>query len=533
MSSSVLRALAWSYFRQVRLSFVLAVSLLIVAPLGFTSLFASAGIPFDAETIAPKALRWFHFSYLGTAFLLFAFVSAIPHIESLKRMYALPITTRTLVVWMMGSTAVMAVLGNVVCLAVFRGTFQAEWPVLGTSLAIAVGVCVLGAMAAKLTHFRIRTAALVLAAASTFAVWVVSRYFPAGLRAPMQLWFDVMPGDWIVLTCCSGVSFLVCVRGLQRDRRGDANRVEMLVDWRAGESRIAEVPRSPRHAIEQFHRFGMLPAAICFPILFCVTFFICYRWSVRPPRNPMDGISGLLIVFSGGVGMILGVVDLTSQAVWKMGQSISTMPINNGRLAAAKLRVLGKSTLFAWIMLVTSMSLAYAAAVAVFGLDWFPMTANAMQGAKFGGNIPVLFATSLLTCWTTGGLVSSIVWTGRQAFVVSVVYIGIISTVIVIAILRLYLPPEPARVASQAVMWSLAGLAITLAVHLFATTLRRSLINFQAVGLGLAIWAAASATCWGFAGSDPRVLCQLGLLSIISALPIAAAPLAVEWNRHR
>lgn len=537
MSSSILRALAWSYGRQVGPYFVFAVAALTLAPLVFTGLMTSSGIQFDAESIAPKSFQFFHFSYLGTAFLVLAFVAGVPHVESLKRMYALPVATRSLVVWIAGSAVTVAVVGNLVCLMIFGLTFEADWPMLGTSLAIATGVCVLVAMAIELTHFRLWSTVLSLVLAVSLVAWLASRYFPDGFRAPMQLWRVVTLGEFIVLAgVCTG-SIVVAVRAMRRDRCGAANRAVLLaeVDWWAGERRMIQRVDSASQAITQYYRHGVKLAAVCSPVLFALMlFFTCFVWQRNPPRNLFNSASAVLIAFSSLCGMTFAAGYVTPKSKVEMDKSVSTMPINNARLASAKLRSFVKSALSTWLVLATSVSLAYAVSVWQLGIELFPVEARSNGFAQFGWSaIPLVLVASMLACWTIGGLFSALVWTGRPTLLLGLTYGGVAVAIAAIAMLKPFVSPQQYNVAWQVGVWTAAGLAITVSAYLFAKALIRSLVNAQSIAISLTIWAVASATCWITAAGDLKVAIQLAMMSMMSALPIAAAPLAIEWNRHR
>jgi len=222
----------------------------------------------------------------------------------------------------------------------------------------------------------------------------------------------------------------------------------------------------------------------------------------------------------------------------------ATRPLTSAQLIAAKLQMAMGSTLAAWLLVFVALPLALA-----WSGTWSVMMdrVQRMNGA-IGASRAVVFVMLVLTGFivtTWKQLVQSlhIGLTGREWLIKGSVLLTLTFLVLLGPIVEWFIDsPSVQRASWNALPLILAGLvALKMsAAAWIATRLNRSrLLGDRALFVGAACWCVAVLALYAvlvWFVSTPFVAHYLLALIAILAVPLvrlAAAPLALAWNRHR
>jgi hypothetical protein len=227
---------------------------------------------------------------------------------------------------------------------------------------------------------------------------------------------------------------------------------------------------------------------------------------------------------------------------------IATRPISGGQLLAAKMKVAAASTLLAWAALLIIAPLClylfcdtehWRGIWRIWGIIYSPFSQWA---------IPILgLVMAMLLTW---GLVIGNIWlgfAGRPGFYYSLVVLGTAAflTALILYAWCLDRPSDWEDTGVRALGWLPWVLATCAAAKIWfalwcARRLRsRTLVSNRNIAAYLSIWLAATA-CLVFRAwlVSPgiewlRNMLMLLALCVVPVARVAAAPLAIAWNRHR
>jgi hypothetical protein len=216
---SVGYALTWEYWRRGMLWFVPTL-------LGL----AAGGILVTWRMHYSAGFRWTDVgAHLGPALVPFVLVMplilALASWTALRRHYTLPVTTTVLVAWSLANGA-LATVGVYCCAAmIVNGVLHANWPLIVPAFCAAAAYL---ACQASLWWIGPSRGLLGLLAVAGFASLVVAGWLSAGhpfLLERIELWEDWRQVGAIEIAVWLGVvglSHLLAVNGVARQRRGDA-----------------------------------------------------------------------------------------------------------------------------------------------------------------------------------------------------------------------------------------------------------------------------------------------------------------------
>jgi hypothetical protein len=222
----------------------------------------------------------------------------------------------------------------------------------------------------------------------------------------------------------------------------------------------------------------------------------------------------------------------------------ATRPLTTAAMIAAKLKMATVSTMVAWLVLLTAMAIGFAwsAADSVL-IDWAEWWVNRIGIWRASVAALIVLGELIILTWTmlVQGLFIGL--TGRQWLVRT---IGIATLVFIMAIGPLYEWLLDSA-AARAWLWNwwqlfplvLAVLKIVAAIWVASRLVRSRLVSDRALLIGAAGWMLAvfslhAVLVWWV--DMPYVPPHLLLLIAILAVPlvrVSAAPLALDWNRHR
>jgi hypothetical protein len=147
------------------------------------------------------------------------------------------------------------------------------------------------------------------------------------------------------------------------------------------------------------------------------------------------------------------------------------------------------------------------------------------------------FPAIALGAWTLLGLSTTVSFAGHSTLMAKLIC-GVLAAFFAVSM------GSPLLLSPTAQRWFTAALAASLAATMmggtawaFVAALRRQFIAWPTLVASLAAWLAAVATLalkWPLVPGQPPLAFALiaGALALAVA-PLAAAPLALSWNRHR
>jgi hypothetical protein len=533
-------ALAWQLWGRHRLALAVACLLL----------FAFAGLfhALPSGTLEPwhGALSSFQFAmvlvYVASVFA-YGFDSRMEAPESgfPARLFTLPVRTRVLVGWpMVQGVATVALLWAAWAFFVLRPC-RIEVPLALTTLLAGAFTAVLQALLwlpFGLPWVRLVTALLVL---------------PVLLLAPLYgpLFGATEPGLRVCFAALIPLAYGVALAGVARARRGETS------DWRGLFRPLRSAARrpawrpppfsSPARAqlwFERRRRFLSFPLVVgCF-----ATFHLAIVHWIELTEDGKIRLGSNFLFFpllvAPFVGCYLGRLGTSAGNPYQLSAFTATRPISSGALVAAKLQVAALSTLAAWAVVLLAASVWFLDAGGFAQLPkWWEHLRQQHPAWKLGAAVLLAAAVLLLLTWR---LLVENLWiglTGRPW-----VFRGCLlaySTGFTLAVIRFArLADEPGFIdrLREALPWW-AGTAVLLKLLASAWALRalvrRELLEARTLKRLLGGWLLAAAALFALAYAVvPSEAVSLPLLAfgVVLCLPlarIAAAPLALEWNRHR
>jgi hypothetical protein len=477
-----------------------------------------------------------------------------------SRLYVLPIPTWLMVACRMIQCGLTASALYLLVVALNNHVFGTTWPTLGPSLLLAVAAIWIQACTWSLHHFRLWRLLGLATILVSFGYWIGWRFYPEGFYSPRQNWMGPNVGEAIELIAYALVAFAVGWEGVARHRHGDN---EGLPAWLARIERFWDTQvlhrerpfASPEEALvwQEWTRRGLaMPLAIgslllIVPLIGAIN--VAFGWA-----RPIGVLEVQLVMAIAGlpqlafvIGMYLGHRGLNSSQ-FQLDSYSATRPVTDAVLSAAFLRT-------AFRCVASSYAVGSAICLATLGwvcwqeglvaLDPIIRKIPLLDSSLGGWAIPLVCGAAILATWTSLGLGSSLVLAGEMPLM-GWGFGGLIGALLGWMILvNLLLPPPVADVvgAIGAAVFGLGLIGGT--AWSFQQAARRRLIAAHTPWLSLIAWLALcglTATVLSIGQTThnptPQVLRWLwlpllpGMLALVFT-PLALAPLALAWNRHR
>lgn len=456
------------------------------------------------------------------------------------RMFALPVTTRALAGWpMLYGASVMAGmwLGTSLFARVWGLHLPFAWPALLGAVSLA-WTQALTWMPYGWTGLRVIVVVLWLTVLD--AVVLLAIHF----KAPEPLMVGILAPQL-------PLAYLTARFALARARRGEVPDWHELV--RLGRTG-AEAPKHHNHfasaALAQtwfeWRRHGWsLPGLVALLLPFQLAFLFLVRHD--PPVLVFETLFFILLTppfMAAFAATTISRSNPEARDSFGVTPFLATRPLTSAELIAATLKMAIWSTLVAWLLVLTLLSLG----LGVSGtwplvVERMDRLAGVLGTARAIVILPLVLSGLIISTWKL--LVQSLCigLTGR-AWIIR-------SNGFLVLLFFIFLGPAVQWIADDrrvaAGLWNvlpeiLAGLVAVKVVAAAWIAIRldsRRLLSGRGLVIGAACWAAAVLALYGllawlfFVPFMPRYL--LGLVAIL-AIPLArlfAAPLALEWNRHR
>jgi hypothetical protein len=211
-----------------------------------------------------------------------------------------------------------------------------------------------------------------------------------------------------------------------------------------------------------------------------------------------------------------------------MGHFLATRPLCDTDMAHAVLRNAAKSVVSAWTIWAAAFAAACILLITIGGL---PIAT--LQLRQHWWFLP----GALFAMWTAVGTLMPLALIGRsrQIFMALCTLGAIVVGVMLLSKLAFY--PQARIWLWRGIVFGLTAAMLVGPAWCFIAALRRSLVDSRVVSAAIGLWAAATLTLaieWPF-NEPPSVFGYFFLAGILAlaVAPLAAAPLALHFNRHR
>ena len=426
--------------------------------------------------------------------------------------------------------------------AVINALFNVNWPLWGPALfmSVALAACAAAFWVTEKSpwHFFF----LGLPVLVGIALWFNSRYGMAFHVPPAHMWREVTAADGVTMLAMAAVSYYAAVVGVARGRCGEyLNTPEFfrwlgrLIDKLLDPAPHAGLPfRSASQAqfwFEWRQKGWALPAIVVMGLAFG---FIGWLLFNRNPRELFDAATaaGAMLPVGGLiVGLFFGNASTNLGGALEMGPFHAARPMTSSDMSRTTLRAAGVSVIIAWAIW----------AAAYLGLYAILLLANVAPRSLFPSEVGWLyFPLTLLGTWLTLTCIATIGQAGRSILFGSL-FIGVPAVAVgVILISHFVLMPAADDLLNACIATFIGVVYLLGTIWAFVAARRRGAIGSSTV------WAASSACAVSWAllvlfwaqhrsehpSSLPFLVHAVGALALV-VFPIAAAPLALAWNRNR
>lgn len=540
MIQSVGYALSWEYWRRGMYWFVPACALLLI---GFvTPIYGLLSIRADVRA----ELSQNAFGVICWAPLVISLASR----GALRRQYTLPVRTSTLVAWGLANGSLAAASMYWLVAASFNRLFHVDWPFWGPAWWAVVFY-----LACQTTVWSVAGARGGWLIPIVFVTFVVSVAGPSSLyqrivpttsgNGAAPVWPTISAAELAATVAAAFAFYWAAVYVVGRDRRGDAWSLAWLIPgwWkqRANDGIPAPATAASAFTPRRFRspcaaqfwmewrskgRYVPLAIASAFAVLWVAA--ACNRLPWHSVSAAEAGLTAALFMTSPFVGVYLG----HRSERFDMKPFLATRPLTDRQQSMVVLghvaAVYGASALV-WVtgIVVTAMVWNHQL---VLSVTWQEM-------ARF-----------LLNEWLESGIILLVFWTflafgaalgmARSWFVP----VGAIAGPVLL-VFALIIGERAPNWLATATMFLLAAGSAGGTVAAFVVARRRKLISMPVVLGVLAVHVLLVLVSYLVARSDgvtaPGVLDSLKILLLFSGwyavplAPLAVAPLALAWNRHR
>ncbi len=449
-----------------------------------------------------------------------------------SRLYAMPIPTSSLVACQMLPSMVLVGLESLVSTACLNAAFDLNWPLWGPALFAAVGVAGIQAAMWSLEKSAWLPVTVGIVGA-ILGLWFKSRIGPT-FSQPTHQWVELTPGEVFTLLTFAGLSYYAAVVGVARRRCGEPLPSLGVIAWI---ERVCDPPPdvgAPFATPEQAHfwfewrRKGwVMPTTVVFGMVIGLVIWILF---IRELQDLFEGfvVGGAMLTIMGFLGFGLGTVGPNDQT-FEMGHFLATRPLTNTEMSRILLKVMAKSVLIAWT---------------IWAVPFVILTAILFFAKSAIPSVEILnnwgwwyFPATLLGCWTVMSVLASLSMTGRSTLLAQLV-LGLFALFIGLGLFYNYALPVESRQNFNRGVGVVVGVVIVLGtVWAFVSARRRSLIGSPTVASAFSVWAVLGGLIvldWVRHPARPLTLgVMVVCLAALVVVPLAAAPLALTWNRNR
>ncbi|MGD9853501.1 MAG: hypothetical protein AB7U20_00985 [Planctomycetaceae bacterium] len=458
------------------------------------------------------------------------------HIQPL---FALPLTNRQIVDWQL-FWGVLAIVGvHLIAVLFYRSAFGAIVPVWEPLLFMIPAVAAAAGMAAVLADFRWWRPFVIAALVFGTAAAIVNRPSWLSGRAALPTESLGLTPTWpelggVLILAATG--YVLALWGVAKARCGELrNWPDFDVLLHRCAARLGRLLQSPvgsrayRSGVSAQFWYEFWEKGLVLPLIVGFIGGVSLIHGYLVPHEWLGGLFDASPVIVGlclaGAGLIIAFINLGGK-VLVIREYRAVRPLSDAQLASSVLRAALASAALALLVL---------GAEALLVGGW--STIRAARGLSVqprAVDLPTALPIAALIGWSALGLIASVVMSGR-AWVMVLPWGLLFGLFVGDPLLKVLFPPAVLPFLLHVLAGALLAAIIvtTVAAHAFA--LGRRLITVKTTMLAAITWLATTALI-GMTSVGPRDLKGLVLLAgwmTFVAAPLATAPLALAWNRHR
>lgn len=534
------KALGWEMWRRGWLWFLVAV----FAPSTFFLLLILSG-PHEND---PRSIAFMNDVYTHTFPILLLvemgmFIAMIAQAQGddfreviARRCYHLPIPTATLVAWRVvlcsGLVAVLH-LGVVLMLGI---SIEIWMPIVIPILFLILAAVAIQALLLIFTgHLFLQVASGFVFGLTVF-FWLHQAFkpTPAGVA-----WPDIGFGQSLALCGLIGVSWVLATIGAARERRGDAEGWVGLREWWDGmmlrlrtRREKFESAKAAQFWFERRTRGGSYACIIMLPAVMSVV-SLCIGARTRDVLEVSFGMS--LFVMLGAafpIGLLIGHSGKLKGNL-NMETFRATRPLTDKSMAWEFLHSAVHEIKHSWLGLALLLGSVHLVLVGMGETDaiatfWNHIFRNFTLPLWL--DLPLFVIGFFVLQWALLCLGISFALTGRAEFIV---------TFIAVAMISFFLIPfthhQPGLEWIRSVLGAVGVAALVIGQGVLLTGWRRGYVKGWVAAMPIVVGAAAFGLHFvlGARSVEVDLMMLVAFGSLIGALPFAAAPLALAYNRHR
>ncbi len=526
---SIPLAMTWEMLQRGRwylIAYFLGAQLIISVVFGAL---ARAGVDFEDPSMVGVGA-----SFLLTYMFLFS-VSALAYQGPPSRLYTYPVSSLTIV---SGHLLVsMASVGLQILLSIFLMNicFKTNWPLWGPVLFAAAAVCSIQAT----TWFTEKSAWAPLAVVVVTGFLGFWYHFRCGVGAGSgrltALWTSVTLVDLGGFLAVTAVSFVVGNIAMTRNRCGEQLKPLGIYAWicRVLDFDLDEkaLPfRSPAEA-QLWYEWRLkgwgMPAAVVFGLFIGMAIWLMF---VRDPKLIGTGflvLGGYLFVPGMVCAFIIGNTGRIDTD-FEMGHFLGSRPMKSAEMARTILKMTAQSLLMAFSIW-AGVFLFVGAILLAYGLAPTDIIPKEVVWWSF--------LAAPLGCWAVIAVLASIGLTGRPVLYAQICC-AVFALYLTCLCLSLFVLSDKGREQlSLGVAYLIPAAILSVTAWMFIEALKQNLIGWSSAVACALVWIAISSLCVLIGMQYPNgkfvsYLIVVGMAALVVA-PIAAAPLAVSWNRTR
>jgi hypothetical protein len=527
-----IKAMAWGFWRERRLHLVL-----FTAVVGAFSIFISQCYPVLEHYEAEYNITVFAMlvELLGIAGLMvIGFASPTMHLNIPGQLYSKPVSSRLLVGAYLGLaiTAVVAMHLLTVLLYTFVG--RIDWPVGVPLLGLVTIVLCAHAIYWSLSAVPLVCMTTYLIVVGFLFVWCQEHLSGAKATFAHILRYD-LPYLALVGVCAVAISLHAVKHARCGERLSSVRFWERLRAWLVvslpGRNRPLRTPQAAY--------FWVLcrTSGLALPVINLLFVVIAMILCVCCPDLP-ERVQGFMI---GCAYANLFMLPFLGALVAHLGgkaeslpYNITTRPVSNRSILLTMLKAFLTSYAAGWIVYFVGVAVVGIWLAAVGQFHFSNDILNELNDLKLGFSIPGILLY-LLCFWTAIGLTGSMALTGRRWPVVTLcITLCVVPTVMAFSAFLAWDTLQAVILGSLTWLFVLASVGGTL--WAFIRMVQKHLMSPLLAGGLLGGYLLACVICMSLRFTFVNTPAETALLFGVLALPfapLATAPLALAWNRHR
>ncbi|HVX10292.1 MAG TPA: hypothetical protein VHC22_03885, partial [Pirellulales bacterium] len=415
--------------------------------------------------------------------------------------------------------------------AVLNALFDLGWPLWGPALFAAVAIAAVTALF-WLTEDSAWILLGLAVVSGSLGLWFKTRYGEA-FSQPTQMWQNVTFTEVVTMLAFAVVAYGVGVIGISRHRRSEPLPSLGVVAALDQLFKLAPYAGPPFRSAFQAHAWfewrkkgSAMPASVILGLMLGLCGWLLFNRTAQGLTESVLVGGGLLSAVAMICGLIMGNCGATD-TTYEIGTFLASRPLTTVEMSRATLRAAAKSVLLSWLIWAAAFFAVYFIVLVVAspmcpfprGLDWAYVPAT------------------LIAAWTVMGLLTSLGLAGRSQWVM-VLLCGLPALYIGLALFSKFaLSRSGQELFVQCVASATAVAAMLATTWMFVAARRRRLIEWITIYVAASLWVALAALM-GIADvwhvwQRPVLYVALVGIGALALAPLAAAPLALAWNRSR